>query len=690
MKLSVIVPVYNVVDFIGECVHSVLDAADSDVEVLCVDDGSTDSSGEMLEAIARGIRPGGCAMKVIHQKNAGAGAARNAALAVATGDWILFLDGDDLLAKGWLAVVRTLALRHPSAQMLGFGRTETLPVRPVAVRESREVDVSRVVGFDVYERGLWQYAYRRDLVAGLEFERIIRVEDKLFEGDALLRASRVALMDVPAYGYRIREGSIIHTNWNRANFSAELIWRIKWLKAMTAAGKTMDRKLWRFMGLCFLEYIPRHLQDVSDKALHDELEASWFDTLRNASQFAFAPWQRFAMRVLGVTRSRFAAWFFCRLPYALKQAMHRHRSSPARRRVLFCGVGFGHGGLASSFPHVAAALERAGYEVKVLVPHAADAGRLDVPAEYEVGPAFRLRIDGLWSGRALRLFHLLTGGVFRFAFAKRVPHDAFVVYGASCCMEWCRYSKKTVWGFLHSAPMTGPSDILRPLVVRDMRRSAAHCRGMFSVSEAMKHAWGEIGIGSDVLRLPCADVPSLVCGEVPRDVSRCICVGRLSHEKGQDRLLDALSRVPGLSLSFVGDGPDRDSLVLRSEALGLSGRVKFVGWQKDVRPFMTSAGLVVNASRSEALGLSTIEALLSGAPVLATDIPGNREALSNGRYGRLVPDSADGLAAGLSAFAEDAHACDPEVGFSVVREELNAISLASAKRLGAIDWVGGK
>ena len=322
MKVSVIVPVYNVADFVGECVRSVLDEADDGVELVCVDDGSVDSSGMILDRLAAENRPGGCSMKVIHQKNAGAGAARNAALAAATGDWIMFLDGDDVLAKGWLAVVRTMAERHPSAQMLGFGRTESLPVRPVAVCESREVDVSRVVGFDVYERGLWQFAYRRDLVAGLEFERIIRVEDKLFEGDALLRASRVALMDVLAYGYRQRDGSVIHTDWNRANFSAELIWRIKWLKAMTAAGKTMDRKLWRYMGLCFLEYIPRHLQDVSDKALHDELESAWFDALRQASQFGFAAWQRFVMRLLGTTRSRTAAWLLCRLPYAVKHLIH--------------------------------------------------------------------------------------------------------------------------------------------------------------------------------------------------------------------------------------------------------------------------------------------------------------------------------------------------------------------------------
>lgn len=150
-------------------------------------------------------------------------------------------------------------------------------------------------------------------------------------------------------------------------------------------------------------------------------------------------------------------------------------------RVLFCGVGFGHGGLASSFPPVAAALERLGYEVKVQPPHSADRGRLGVAAGCESAPAFRFGPCGLWAGRALRLFHLLTGGAFRFLLARKVPHDAFIVYGASCCMEWCGYSTKPTWAFLHSAPEIGFKGPLRAAIVRDLRRSAArarHLRGL--------------------------------------------------------------------------------------------------------------------------------------------------------------------------------------------------------------------
>lgn len=351
-------------------------------------------------------------------------------------------------------------------------------------------------------------------------------------------------------------------------------------------------------------------------------------------------------------------------------------------RVLFCGVGFGHGGLASSFPPVAAALERRGFEVKVLVPHAADRGALDLPPGYETGPAFRWRVRSIWAGRLLRLFHLATFGRLRFLFARQVPHDAFVVYGASCCMEWCGYSTKPTWAFLHSAPEIGFKGPLRAAIVRDLRRSAARARGIFAVSNAVRDAWLKLGIDSEVLRLPRASPPPPLAAA--RDPRRCVYVGRLSWEKGVDRLLDAIARVPELSLDVVGDGPLRSDLERRAAALGVAGRVRFLGWQDDPAPFLAVAGLAASPSRSEGLSLSILEALEARVPVLATDIPGNREALADGRYGRLVPDSVDGLAAALAEYARNPRSCDPAVGFETVRAELSAMSAESERRLAEI------
>ena len=355
-------------------------------------------------------------------------------------------------------------------------------------------------------------------------------------------------------------------------------------------------------------------------------------------------------------------------------------------RVLFCGVGFGRGGLARSFPPIAAALERRGYEVKVLPPHAFDRGGLGVASGRETAPAFRFGPCGLWIGRVLRVFHLLTGGVFRFLCARKIPHDAFVVYGASCCMEWCRYSNRPTWAFLHSEPVIGFQGPLRAAIVRDLRRSAARARGVFSVSNAVRDAWRKLGIESEVLRLPRQSPPPAAGARDPR---RCVCVGRLSWEKGVDRLLDAIARVPELALDIVGDGPLRAALERRAAELGLAARVRFLGWQDDPAPFLSAAGLAVSPSRSEGLSLSVLEALEAGVPVLATDIPGNREALADGRYGRLVPESVDAFAAALAEYARNPRSCDPGCGFATVRAELAAATAESERRLGEIEWTEG-
>lgn len=90
-KISVIIPVYNVEAYLPQCLDSVLGQTYGNLEILCVDDGATDRSGEILDRYAeRDSR-----MRVFHTKNAGISAARNLALEQAEGTWVLFVDGDD-------------------------------------------------------------------------------------------------------------------------------------------------------------------------------------------------------------------------------------------------------------------------------------------------------------------------------------------------------------------------------------------------------------------------------------------------------------------------------------------------------------------------------------------------------------------------------------------------------------------
>ena len=103
MKLSLIVPVYNTRAYLEKCMESLLNQTWTDLEILCVNDGSTDYSGEILDKFARRDSR----VQVISQENRGLSAARNAGLRRATGEYVCFVDSDDVLE---LDACRRLAL----------------------------------------------------------------------------------------------------------------------------------------------------------------------------------------------------------------------------------------------------------------------------------------------------------------------------------------------------------------------------------------------------------------------------------------------------------------------------------------------------------------------------------------------------------------------------------------------------
>ncbi|MGN1134033.1 MAG: glycosyltransferase family 2 protein [Oscillospiraceae bacterium] len=98
-KISVIVPVYNARNTIDICVKSIISQDFNDLEILLVDDGSTDSSGEICDAWAEKDSR----IKVVHQKNSGSSAARNTGIKMAQGKWISFIDSDDVVSKNFFS-----------------------------------------------------------------------------------------------------------------------------------------------------------------------------------------------------------------------------------------------------------------------------------------------------------------------------------------------------------------------------------------------------------------------------------------------------------------------------------------------------------------------------------------------------------------------------------------------------------
>ncbi|MBR4026832.1 MAG: glycosyltransferase [Lachnospiraceae bacterium] len=95
MKISIIIPVYNTAQYLHKCLSSVLGQTYKNIEVICINDGSTDNSGIILDEFAKQDDR----VEVIHKKNEGVSIARNVGLELATGDWIGFVDSDDLRTR---------------------------------------------------------------------------------------------------------------------------------------------------------------------------------------------------------------------------------------------------------------------------------------------------------------------------------------------------------------------------------------------------------------------------------------------------------------------------------------------------------------------------------------------------------------------------------------------------------------
>ena len=177
MKLSIIIPLYNVEDTIRRCLESVLVQVDGTMEVIVIDDGSTDSSA----VIAEEMMAGRSECRLVRQPNRGLSAARNAGIAVATGDYVTFVDSDDFVAAGTYATLLAVLAVHPDYDILeypvmvhyGSAAREHLLTFPDAA-------VSSIRDYWLSGGHLHTYAcnklYRRRLFADIRFP-----EGKVFE-----------------------------------------------------------------------------------------------------------------------------------------------------------------------------------------------------------------------------------------------------------------------------------------------------------------------------------------------------------------------------------------------------------------------------------------------------------------------------------------------------------------------------
>ena len=220
-KISVIVPAYNCRERIEDCVKSILSQDHEDLELIAVDDGSSDGTGNILDRLAEGdVR-----LKVIHKENGGVSSARNRGIAEAEGEYIAFADADDRLTEGSLKV-RIEAIEASGADM-SIGRFFRVAGDTVSLKGSIDkaglydirdyADEMMLRPADLYFGVLWNKLFRRDIVEAHSLrmdENISFSEDMIFVLEYLLHTESVAVTDEPVYYYNLTKGSLMEQGLN--------------------------------------------------------------------------------------------------------------------------------------------------------------------------------------------------------------------------------------------------------------------------------------------------------------------------------------------------------------------------------------------------------------------------------------------------------------------------------------------
>lgn len=219
-KFSIIIPVYNAEKYLKECIDSVLCQTFKNFEVLCINDGSTDNSLNILNDYANKD----CRIKVTTQNNAGQGAARNLAIKLAQGDYVIFIDNDDLIEPDLLEMVNVKIIKT-NADIVEYNYNNYYVDKEKLIPDNRfiihDIDIQHCISildikncfFSFINKAAWCRAYNLNFLKenNIFFAEVKMFEDHIFVYKAIVLASKICIIDKPLYTWRV------YSHWGKSS-----------------------------------------------------------------------------------------------------------------------------------------------------------------------------------------------------------------------------------------------------------------------------------------------------------------------------------------------------------------------------------------------------------------------------------------------------------------------------------------
>ena len=213
--VSVIIPAYNIEDYIGRCLDSIISQTYKNLEIIVVDDGSRDYTGEILDNYAKKDRR----IKVIHKENGGVSSARNKGIEAAEGDYIGFIDGDDLIEPEMYKTLVDLLeeenadIAHCGYQMVFPDRIDYYHNTGKKKIQTTEEGLKDLLSGEMIEPGLVNKLYKKELIKNCRLNETVKINEELLMNYQLFKLSQKSVYyDITPYSYMIRSSSATGAN----------------------------------------------------------------------------------------------------------------------------------------------------------------------------------------------------------------------------------------------------------------------------------------------------------------------------------------------------------------------------------------------------------------------------------------------------------------------------------------------
>ncbi|WHY85189.1 glycosyltransferase [Neobacillus novalis] len=224
-KISIIVPVYKVEPYIRKCVDSILAQTLTDFELILVDDGSPDNSGEICDEYASIDSR----VVVIHKENGGQSTARNAALDIAKGDYIGFVDSDDWIEADMYELLYDMCIKNNcdiancTSTIYFKNRTVKNGTHSLTLHSRKEAMRVMLEG-KLYDEVVWTKLIKRSLLENIRFPVGVIYEDTAFTYKVIHNATRICCVGAPKYHYIKRDESTMDRAIKNLRIDAVLIY----------------------------------------------------------------------------------------------------------------------------------------------------------------------------------------------------------------------------------------------------------------------------------------------------------------------------------------------------------------------------------------------------------------------------------------------------------------------------------